>query len=76
MFDGLRAENIGAHVHYIPVHLQPYYKKELGYLEGDFPTAEEYYNRALTLPLFPKMSDSDVNNVTDAVKKVTSRYIG
>ena len=75
VFDGLRAENIGVHVHYIPVHLQPYYKKELGYLEGDFPTAEEYYNRALTLPLFPKMSDNDVNDVIDAVKKVTSRYI-
>lgn len=70
VFDGLRAENIGVHVHYIPVHLQPYYKKELGYLEGDFPTAEEYYNRALTLPLFPKMSDNDVNDVIDAVKKV------
>lgn len=74
IFDALRAENIGVHVHYIPVHLHPYYKEKFGYKEGDFPIAEGYYERAITLPLFPKMTDGDVNDVIDAVKKVVGYY--
>jgi dTDP-4-amino-4,6-dideoxygalactose transaminase len=74
IFDALRAENIGVHVHYIPVHLHPYYKEKFGYKEGDFPIAEGYYERAITLPLFPKMTDGDINDVIDAVKKVVGFY--
>jgi UDP-4-amino-4,6-dideoxy-N-acetyl-beta-L-altrosamine transaminase len=74
IFDALRAENIGVHVHYIPVHLHPYYQEQFGYKKGDFPIAEKYYKRALTLPLFPKMQDDDVNDVIDAVKKTISYY--
>jgi len=70
IFEDLRAENIGVNVHYIPIHLQPYYQKRFGYHLGDFPKAENYYLRAITLPIFPKMSDRDVNDVTRAVKKV------
>ncbi len=74
IFDAFRAENIGVHVHYIPLHLQPYYRERFGYKKGDFPIAEAYYNKALTLPLFPKMKDEDVNDVIEAVEKVISYY--
>jgi len=74
IFEALRAENIGVNVHYIPIHLQPYYQKRFGYRRGDFPKAENYYSRAITLPIFPKMTDKDVNDVIRAVKKVIAYY--
>ena len=74
IFDALRAENIGVHVHYIPVHLQPYYQKNFGFKKRDYPIAEDFYERALTLPLYPKMSAGDVNDVINAVKKVINYY--
>ena len=74
IFEALRAENVGVNVHYIPVHLQPYYQKKFGYRPGDFPRAENYYSRAITLPVFPKMSENDIDDVIAAVKKVISYY--
>jgi dTDP-4-amino-4,6-dideoxygalactose transaminase len=74
IFQALRAENIGVNVHYIPVHLQPFYMKEFGYKRGDYPRAESYYERAITLPIFPKMSDKDVSDVITAVKRVINYY--
>jgi len=74
IFEALRAENIGVNVHYIPVHLQPYYQKRFGYHLGDFPKAENYYSRVITLPIFPKMSDKDIDDVVAAVKKVINYY--
>lgn len=74
IFEALRAENIGVNVHYIPVHLQPYYQNRFGYRRGDFPKAENYYSRAITLPVFPKMSDKDIDDVVAAVKKVINYY--
>ena len=74
IFDALRAENIGVHVHYIPVHLHPYYQDNFGYKKGNFPIAEKFYERALTLPLFPKMSDEDVEDVIEAVEKVIKHF--
>jgi len=74
IFEALRAENIGVNVHYIPVHLQPYYQKTYNYHKGDFPKAENYYSRAITLPIFPKMSDKDIDDVIAVVKKVINYY--
>ena len=74
IFEALRAENIGVNVHYIPVHLQPYYQKRFGYHKGDFPVAENYYSRAITLPIFPKMTEKDINDVVKAVKKIINYY--
>jgi dTDP-4-amino-4,6-dideoxygalactose transaminase len=74
IFEALRAENIGVNVHYIPVHLQPYYQKRFGYRLGDFPKAENYYSRAITLPIFPKMTEKDINDVVKVVKKVINYY--
>ncbi|OAT72389.1 UDP-4-amino-4,6-dideoxy-N-acetyl-beta-L-altrosamine transaminase [Parageobacillus thermoglucosidasius] len=68
IFESFRAENIGVHVHYIPVYWHPYYQK-LGYRKGICPKAERWYEQALTLPIFPKMTDEDVNDVIEAVKR-------
>jgi UDP-4-amino-4,6-dideoxy-N-acetyl-beta-L-altrosamine transaminase len=55
VFDRLRDDSIHVNVHYIPIHLQPYYQR-LGFSEGDFPAAEAYYRQALSLPLFPRLT--------------------
>jgi UDP-4-amino-4,6-dideoxy-N-acetyl-beta-L-altrosamine transaminase len=67
VFERLHAEGIRAQVHYIPVHLQPWYWHQFGYREGDFPKAEAYYAGCMSLPLFPRMSDTDVKRVVAAL---------
>ena len=67
----LRARGIGTQVHYIPVHRQPYYRSRYG--EIALPGADAYYSRALSLPLFPSMSDDDVTRVTQALAEVLKR---
>lgn len=69
----LRAEGIGAAVHYVPAYWHPYYKA-LGYRRGLCPRAEAAYERLLTLPLFPGMTDADVNDVLTALRKVLGYY--
>lgn len=64
----LSGYNIGASVHFIPVHLHPYYRDTFGYRPADFSMAESIYERIVSLPLFPRMSDSDVAYVIDVVK--------
>jgi UDP-4-amino-4,6-dideoxy-N-acetyl-beta-L-altrosamine transaminase len=68
---GLRARGIGTQVHYIPVHRQPYYRGRYGDIA--LPGADAYYRRALSLPLFPAMSDDDVIRVTQALAQVLGR---
>ncbi len=63
----LRAKGIGTQVLYIPVHLQPWYRKTFGYSMGKCPVAESYYRSALSLPLYPAMSDHDVDTVIKAL---------
>jgi len=74
IFRALRAENIGVNVHYIPVHLHPYYQERFGFREGDFPVAEDAYARLISLPMFHAMTDRDVEDVIAAVAKVVSFY--
>ncbi len=62
VFDHLRANGIGANVHYIPVHTQPYWKRH-GFTEGQFPAAEDYYARAISIPLYPAMTEADQDTV-------------
>lgn len=66
VFAALRADQIGVNVHYIPIHLQTYYRN-MGFAEGDFPNAEHYYRRAITIPLFPAMTDAQQNRVVDSL---------
>jgi len=70
----LRAENIGASVHFIPIHFHPYFQGRLGAREGSFPIAEAAYRRAITLPLFPDMTVRDVEDVAAAVGKIAAHY--
>lgn len=67
VFGALRAEGIGANVHYIPVHLHPYHRERLGTGPGDCPVAEAAFAEILTLPLFPALADADVDRVLDAL---------
>jgi len=69
----LHAENIGATVHYVPAYWHPYYAA-LGYRRGLCPRAEDAYERILTLPLFPAMTDGDVEDVVAALRKVLAHY--
>ncbi len=61
----LREGGVGTQVLYIPVYLQPWYQQTYGYQAGKCPNAEAYYLKALSLPLFPTMSDADVERVVD-----------
>jgi dTDP-4-amino-4,6-dideoxygalactose transaminase len=67
MFDVLRDASIGVNVHYIPIHTQPYYA-ELGFARGDFPAAERYYAHALSIPLFPHMTDAQQDRVASVMR--------
>jgi dTDP-4-amino-4,6-dideoxygalactose transaminase len=66
----LRAANIGTSVHFIPLHLHPYYRKVYGYEPEDLPAASEVYRRTVSLPLFPGMSDADVDDVIEAIRHI------
>jgi perosamine synthetase len=74
VFRALRAENIGVNVHYIPVHLHPYYCERFGYKGGEFAVAEDSYARLLSLPMFHGMSDQDVEDVIRAMTKVIACF--
>ena len=74
VFRALRAENIGVNVHYIPAHLHPYYRERFGYRGGEYPVAEDAYERLISLPMFHAMSDQDVEDVIAAVKKVVQAF--
>lgn len=71
VFDTLRKEGLGVNVHYIPVHTQPYYQK-MGFAEGDFPEAENYYKRAISIPLYQGLSFEKQQQVVDILTKVLS----
>ncbi|MCR9242063.1 MAG: UDP-4-amino-4,6-dideoxy-N-acetyl-beta-L-altrosamine transaminase [Rhodobiaceae bacterium] len=68
VFNAMRAANIGVNVHYIPVHLQPYYQ-ERGFRAGDFPEAEAYYAGALTLPMYPGLTEGEQDKVVDVLSE-------
>jgi perosamine synthetase len=74
IFKALRAENIGVNVHYIPVHLHPYYREQFGGKAGDYPVAEAAYETLISLPMFHSMSEQDVEDVIEAVRKVLNYY--
>lgn len=68
VFESLRESEIGVNLHYIPVHTQPYYQR-MGFSQGDFPEAERYYAEAISLPMYPTMSDTQQVEVVSAVRK-------
>ncbi len=72
-FDAMSAENIQCQVHYVPVYWFPYYKS-LGYEKGLCPNAEKVYKGIMSIPLYPRLTDSDVDDVIHAVKKIIENY--
>lgn len=68
VFDALRASGVGVNVHYIPVHTQPYYQA-MGFISGDFPVAESFYEEAISLPIYPALSDEEQSHVIGALRR-------
>jgi perosamine synthetase len=76
LISALRERGIGANVHYIPVHLHPYYRQRYQLHPGLCPVAEEAYSQILSLPIFPQMTDADVSRVTSAVEEICALTCG
>ena len=70
----LKAENIGTSVHFIPIHHHPHFRDSLDVKPGAFPVADDAYARAISLPLFPGMTERDVEDVAEAVRKVVAHH--
>lgn len=70
----LKIRNIGVSVHFIPLHIHPYYRETFGYRPEDFPVAYREYLREISLPIYSKMTDADVQDVIDAVLNVIKRF--
>lgn len=69
VFDELRKANIGVNVHYIPVHTQPYYQ-QLGFKQGDFPICEAYYEKAISLPMHARLTETEQTFIVDTLKSI------
>jgi len=69
LYQYLKNNGVITQVHYIPIHLQPYYKNKYGYGRGDYPVAEKYYENALSLPLYPTLKNTEQEKVISLVKK-------
>ena len=74
LIEELKNRNIGASVHFIPLHIHPYYRDLYGYKPDDFPVAHREYLREISLPIYSKMTDGDVRDVIEAVKEVAGRF--
>ena len=72
-FDAMSAENVQCQIHYVPVYWFPYYR-HLGYEKGLCPNAEEVYKGIMSIPLYPKMTDQDVEDTIHAVTKLATYY--
>ena len=70
----LKARNIGASVHFIPIHVHPYYRDKYGFAPGEFPIAFANYQRLVSLPLHPRLSEQDVDDVVEAVRDVIIKH--
>ncbi|MCF2207522.1 MULTISPECIES: DegT/DnrJ/EryC1/StrS family aminotransferase [Halobacterium] len=70
----MHSENIGVQVHYVPLHYHPFFQEEYGYQRGDFPVTEAVYDGLVSLPLFPEMTDEDIEDVITAVRRIQSYH--
>jgi dTDP-4-amino-4,6-dideoxygalactose transaminase len=70
----LKQENIGASVHFIPLHLHPYYRDTFGHRPEDFPTASAVFARIISLPIYPKLTEADAQRVTDTVTRLVRQH--
>jgi dTDP-4-amino-4,6-dideoxygalactose transaminase len=70
----LKQHHIGTSVHFIPLHMHPYYRDNFGYCRGDFPNASAVFERIVSLPIYPKMTELDVHSVIDTVGNIIRQY--
>ncbi len=75
LFEEFYKKNINLQVHYIPIHLQPYYKKRYGFREGDYPIAEKFYLREVSLPIFFSLKNKNIYNIINNLKKFCKKNL-
>ena len=69
-FERMKGIGINLQVHYIPIHLQPFYQKNYGFQQGDFPTSENFYNNELSLPIYPRLTNDEQKLVVENIKQL------
>lgn len=74
VMEELRQRGIGTSVHFIPLHLHPYYQRTWGYRPGEFPVAEDYFDRCISLPIYPGMTDEDLHRVIEALHDIAHKF--
>jgi len=74
VIEELSQRGIGTAVHFIPLHLHPYYQRQWGYRSGEFPVAENYFGKCISLPIYPGMSDGDVDRVVESLNDIASKF--
>jgi UDP-4-amino-4,6-dideoxy-N-acetyl-beta-L-altrosamine transaminase len=74
-FDYMRRNNIFVQVHYVPLHLMPYYRNNFGFKNGDFPHAEEYYSREVSIPMYPTLTDDELKYIVESIKNYNAKNI-
>jgi len=74
VIEELRQRGIGTAVHFIPLHLHPYYQRTWGYRPGEFPVAEDYFDRCISLPIYPGMTDEDVSHVIEVLQEISIKF--
>ena len=70
IFEKLQTEGLGVQVHYIPIHMHDLYRKRFDYRAGNFPVAEQYYKEAISLPIFPKLTNQEQEFVIKILRKI------
>lgn len=71
IFEELKNNRINCQVHYIPIHLQPYYRKNFGFKKGDFPNAESFYKKEISIPLYPLLNKTDLKYISNKISEIT-----
>jgi dTDP-4-amino-4,6-dideoxygalactose transaminase len=74
IIDELRRRGIGTAVHFIPLHLHPYYQRTWGYRAGQFPVAEDYFDRCISLPIYPRMTPEDTDRVIEGLQEIATEF--
>jgi dTDP-4-amino-4,6-dideoxygalactose transaminase len=74
LIEALKEQGVGTSVHFIPLHLHPYYRDKFGYAPDDFPNATQIYQRIISLPIYPKMTKANIEQVGEAVSKIVRQY--
>ena len=73
VFEFLKESGVGVQVHYIPIHCQPYYQKKFRFKLGDFPNAEEYYHKTITLPIYPGLAEKSQLEIIKLLRTILSK---